>query len=537
MIKSKTYNNKHDIEKVIDGIIENASIVAKTYGYSGHDICIKYNNQNIITNDGVSVANYIYFDDKLKDIGSGLIRGITLNSDLSSNDGTTASAIIAKDIMISLKPYLLTNKSKKISNILDVKKGINLAFDDVKNTLLESKINLNIENNTDLYNVAYTSTRDEKLSKTLSEAFTKIGKDGRVLYKEHDGNDVDIEYKTGFNLDYGYETTMLPNVSTTPHILIFDERINSKEVIVKVSTLLMNAKQTNLVIFAKGGIADVVMQQIIQLQQSTQINLNISAVKIEGSDKRTTRLMKDLSIITNATIMNNSNINNITLDNLGKAKNINISEKSTTIVDGDKNIDKYDKLLDELQVALDNNRSDEDINSIQKRIANLKGLVAIIKIGGLSRERINNYKDKIKDAVGSMKNAIDKGIVPGGGIALLNSYKKLRYNESNTIKINNLNKDEMIGYNLVINSLLAPVKQILNNSYENNKKTYKQIVNNNKYNIGYDSKTRMIINDVFSKGIIDPYITIVNSLENAIDLCSLFVNLDGFIIVDNEVME
>lgn len=530
MAKSKIFTDKQSLGKVISGIKENASLVAKTYGYTGHDVCIKYNGRNYISNDGVTVSNNIIFEDELKDLGSSLVRNITLNSDLVSNDGTTASAILSKAIIEELEKYLLIPRyRKKITNWLDVKAGMQDAVNEVVKLLTANKKNIKIKEK-DLYNVAYTATRDETLSKILCSVFLKIGKDGRVLFKEQEGNSIDVEYKNGFNIDVGYSTTLLPNVLIEPKILVYDERINSSEIMkLIIGKVVQECQSKNLVIFAKDGVSELVMQQLIQIQQSPQIDLNINVVSITGTDNTTSKIIEDIAKVTGADIMNNGTITNLLPKNFGSSKNVNINHKQTTIVGGNSRDKDFQKHLEDLEKKFNNNRNDDEKEQIQKRIANLKGQVAIIKIGGLSRERIENYKDKIKDAIGSMKNAIDNGVVAGGGTALLDIYRRLHL-----IDYTEGSQEFQIGYKIIVNSLKAPFNQILKNSYETKiPRDFYRI----KYNgYGYNAKTRMITEHLFTEGIIDPYNTVVNSLKNALDICSLFVNLDGFILVQSEVL-
>ena len=292
---------------------------------------------------------------------------------------------------------------------------------------------------------------------------------------------------------------------------------------------MQECQSKNLVIFAKDGVSELVMQQLIQIQQSPQIDLNINVVSITGTDNTTSKIIEDIAKVTGADIMNNGTITNLLPKNFGSSKNVNINHKQTTIVGGNSRDKDFQKHLEDLEKKFNNNRNDDEKEQIQKRIANLKGQVAIIKIGGLSRERIENYKDKIKDAIGSMKNAIDNGVVAGGGTALLDIYRRLHL-----IDYTEGSQEFQIGYKIIVNSLKAPFNQILKNSYETKiPRDFYRI----KYNgYGYNAKTRMITEHLFTEGIIDPYNTVVNSLKNALDICSLFVNLDGFILVQSEVL-
>ena len=537
MAKARIYQDKQSLEKVISGIKKNAEVVAKTYGYTGREICIRYNDMNFITNDGVTVSNNIFFEDELEDLGSSFIRNITRNSDLSSSDGTTASAILSKSMIDYLSKYLFNKKT--INNWLNVKDGMFDAYNAVVNIVEANKKKIKF-NKKNIYSIAYTSTRDKELSEVLAQVFVKIGKQGKVLYKEAEGKSLDVEYKSGFNIDYGYSTTMLPNIFTNPKVMIFDERLNSVEIIKLVLNVAIEKQITDIVFFVKEGMADLVMQQLVKIVQSPNINLNIGVVNITGSKEATERIIEDLSIITNATILNNGTISNFKSDNLGEARNINIGLKQTTIVDGKIDTEKFAKHLKELETKYKNNRSDGDKTQLEKRIANLKGQVAIINVGGFSRERIENYKDKIKDAVGSINNALENGVVIGGGVALLDVYRLTKLNSEFNEEIVNKGKEYQIGYNAVIQSLKSPFEQILENSYATdiiNRKNSYEVYSMQGFNMGFNAITRQLSENLFKEGIIDPYNTVINSLRNALDICSLFANLDGFIIVNSEVLE
>jgi len=534
MAKSKVFKEKAAVNKIIDGIIENAEIVSKTFGYNGKDILINRDGNTIITNDGVFVSNHIFLDDELEDLGSSLIRNITLNSDLISGDGTTSSAIITKGIVSRMKKILNKNNVDNLelkNGMLEAQKVVNNYFEKYRNKITKN----------DYYNVAFTTTRNEEISTLVSEVFEKIGSKGKVLFKESDAQGLSVEYQNGFTLEYGYETTMLPNILDNSLVALFKERINSVPVFQEIIKEAMLKEEKNLLIIVKDGIADAVMQVAIAVQQSKDIDLNLSIVKISGSEKIVDRLFKDVSIITSSKIIDNSF--NYKEPFLGFVKKVTITDKQTTLVDGNINKKELKKHIENLTKTMVENRSESEKEDIRKRIGNLQGLVAIIKIGALSREKIGNYKDKIKDVVNSLRNAIDDGVVAGGGSVLFTISDEIKSKE----KIKDKNKDFIRGYSIVLDSLKEPLKQIIYNSgYSENKSKniLKEISNVNKFKIekntyslsGFDAKDRAISN-LYEKGILDPYTTIINSFNNAIEISSMIATLDCAVVTRTEVFK
>lgn len=548
MAKAKIFNDKKTVETIIDGIIENADIVAQTYGYNGKDMLVNRDGNTIITNDGVFVSNHIFFDDQLKDLGSSLIRNITFNSDLSSGDGTTSSAIITRGIVKRLKKVL----KKKNINTLNLKNGILAAQERVNE---EFKTYCKKAQSKDYYNIAFTATRNEEISNLITDIFKKIGSKGKVLFKETDAQGLSVEYQSGFTFDFGYNTNMLPNLLDDCSIVLFKERINSVPVLQEIVKATLSQQKKNLLLIVKDGVADIVMQTALAIQQSKDIDLNINIVKITGAEKIIDRLLKDLSVITSAKIIDNSSIqeNNY----LGYSKKVTITEKQTTLVDSKVNKKEYDKHISNLEKTMIENRSENDKEDIRKRIGNLQGMVAIINIGALSREKVGNYKDKIKDVVNSLRNAIDTGVVPGGGSTLFNISCKIEEKGN----ILNKSKDFNIGFNIVIEAIQEPIKQILINSQlspKQQKSTLKFIKertlkpsNNCTFSydfvndetsvldngvVGYNAKSNKVENLAFN-GVLDPYTTIINSFNNAIEIASMITTLNCAIITKTEVFK
>lgn len=530
MAKAKIFKDEKTVTTIIDGIIESADIVAQTYGYNGKDVLVNRDGNTIITNDGVFVSNHIFFDDQLKDLGSSLIRNITFNSDLSSGDGTTSSAIITRGIVKQLKNVL----NRKNVNTLELKKGILAAQEKVNEVFNSYCFKIKPK---DYYNVAFTATRNEEISHLITEVFTKIGSKGKVLFKETDAQGLSVEYQNGFTFDYGYNTNMLPNLLDDCSIVIFRERINSVPVLQEIVKAALSQQKKNLLLIVKDGVADIVMQTALAIQQSKDIDLNLNIIRVTGAETIVDRLLKDLSIVTNAKIIDSSLMQEN--DFLGYSKKVTITEKQTTLVDSTVNKKEYEKHIKTLEKTMIENRSENDRESIRKRIGNLQGLVAIINIGALSREKIGNYKDKIKDVVSSLRNAIDTGVVPGGGSTLFDISMKIKYKG----EILNKSKDFKTGFNIVVDAIQEPLKQILINSQlsiKQQKGTLRFI--KNKQNdldyvvLGYNAQTNSVGNLAIN-GILDPYITIINSFNNAIEIASMITTLNCAVITKTEVFE
>ena len=500
-----------------DGIKEVTDAIKVTLGPRGKNVIIRNDNgKSIITKDGITVASAIDFDDEYKSIGVELIRDISESANDISGDGSSTSAIIGAEIINEG-----LNLLKSGHNPIDVKEGIENA---IKETIENLKIQVReIKGQPDrVLEVAMISTNgDAELSELVASVQNKVGLDGIVSVEKAPGFTTYTSIEEGFTYDQGYMADDFINNNgamtveyDNPIIFIADELIKNWGDVLPIVNYAAQEKRPLVLL------GDDIHDNVIEMLVVNKLHgLDVVALKTPGFESYSTPMAGDLAKFVGAHVLNIKDGMQFTPDMLGSAKKIIIKRESTTIIGGAGNKDEVTILIKDLkeQLTLDT-VSDFDKDIIKERIARLKGVVAEIKVGGQTDIERKERRDRVHDALGATRSAMEGGIIPGGGIALLKASKTI---DLDIIK----NKDTKLGAEIVKNAMLAPFKQIVKNSETGDDKAILDKVYNNKKDFGFNAKTREFCY-MFDAGIIDPFKVTMIALEKASSIASLFLMTD-----------
>jgi chaperonin GroEL len=512
-------------KKLISGINQLADAVTTTLGPNGRNVIIQQGNGNPqSTKDGVSVAKSIELEDKIENVGAQMLKQAAIKTAEQAGDGTTTSTLLAREIVNAASKY-----SDKGHNIIDIKKGIDKCAKAHIETL--RKMSQDISNEEQLKQIATISANnDPEIGNLIATAFEKVGREGVIAIEESKTHETTLEVVEGMMFDRGYKSPyfVTDNNSMTcqlddPYILMYDGRITS---IKEVLPILEGISQQNksLLIVAEDIEGEALAAMIVNKMRGI---LKCCAVKAPDFGDRRTMILEDMATLTGGIVISKQKgmkLDKITLDMLGKSRGVTITKDETTIVDGNGNENAIMARLEEIKSQIEKAESTYAREQLQQRLAKLAGGVAIINVGGHTEAEMKERKDRVDDALHATKAAIEEGIIPGGGLALLHS----AYNTSCETK----NYDEELGCNIMKSVLQKPFEQILINAgLEDEVHSIKySILGQESKNVGYDIKASSLIN-LFEAGIIDPTKVTRCALENAVSVAGTIL-ITECVVVD-----
>ena len=519
-------------KSLLNGVNKLVDTVQVTLGPRGRNVIFKTPfGEPQITKDGVTVAKYVDLEDNIEDLGAQLIRNIANNTNLVAGDGTTTSAILARAIYSEGCKCLLGG-----INPMGLRKGIKLAVFDITKTLGE--ISKPVESFDEVFQVAtISSNNDFEIGELLANGFKEVGNDGIITIK--DGNTLknSLEILKGMQWEQGYTSqTFITDYDTlssdgspskiileNPLILISEVNISKAEEIVGLLEKVRNVGRSLLIVAPK--VEEEALQTI--LLNRKRGGLNVCYVKAPYFKKQQKDFLEDLSIYLKGKVYHgkdyDESLDNFKLSFLGKAKSVEISKDSTIILEGKGAKHDIDERLYDIDFDLSNCTSEKDRHFLIDRKARLSGGVAVIKVGGHSSIEVSEKKDRIIDALNATKAAMEEGIVPGGGCALLWA--------SRNISVNNLAFDEMQGVRIVKEACKVPAKTIANNAGVDGGFIVSEIMKNNSLKIGYNARTGMIT-DMYKDGVIDPTKVVRLTIKDASSISSIMTTTE-VILHDN----
>ena len=506
---SKVINYGDDSrKKLIKGINQLADAVVVTLGPNGRNVVIQH-DQGVpqSTKDGVTVAKSIELEDPLENVGAQMLKQAAIKTAEQAGDGTTTSTLLAQEIVNAASRY-----SDKGHNIIEIKRGIDKCVKSHVNYLRE--LSQDISSEDQLRQVATISANnDPEVGELIATAMEKVGRDGVVTIEESRTGETYLETVEGLQFDRGYKSpyfvtnndTMSTNLKDTA-ILFYNGRITTvKDLLPLLENLSSQGK--SLLIVAEDIDGEALATLIVNKMRGT---LNVCAVKAPDFGERRTLIMNDMATLTGGVVVDKDKgmkLDKFDLKWLGECRTATITKESTTIVDGAGEEEAIEKLCSSLQTQIENSTSPFETEQLQKRLAKMTGGVAVVHVGGNTETEMREKKDRVDDALQATKAAIEEGIIPGGGIALLRSSMDA------TCKMDN--DDQKIGCNIMFNALRKPFLQILLNAGREDvhsiEHTVQQTINKN---IGYNIKTGKY-EDFLEAGIIDPTKVTRCALENA----------------------
>ncbi len=495
-------------KKLVDGVNQLADAVVATLGPNGRNVVIQ-NEQGVpqSTKDGVTVAKAIELEGTVENTGAQMVKQAAIKTAEQAGDGTTTSTLLAREIVNAGMRY-----SDKGHNVVEIKRGIDKCVKAHVDALREMSQDISSEDQ--LRQVATISANnDEEVGELIATAMEKVGRDGVVTIEESRTGETYLETVEGLQFDRGYKSpyfvtnndTMSTNLKDTA-ILFYNGRIATvKDLLPLLENLSQQAK--SLLIVAEDIDGEALATLVVNKMRGI---LNVCAVKAPDFGDRRTLLMNDMATLTGGQVVDKDKgmkLEKFDLNWLGECRSVNITKEQTTIVDGAGTEEDIERLCNEIQSQIENSTSPFEVEKLQERLAKLTGGVAVVHVGGNTETEMRERKDRVDDALQATKAAIEEGIIPGGGVALLRS--------SEDVTCKTTNNDQKIGCDIMSSALRQPFKQILTNAgLDDSPRIEFSTTSAENRNIGYNIKTGKF-EDFLKAGIIDPTKVTRCALENA----------------------
>jgi chaperonin GroEL len=508
-------------EKMLRGVDILADAVKVTLGPKGRNVIIdKSFGAPRITKDGVSVAKEIELEDKFENMGAQMVREVASKTSDIAGDGTTTATVLAQAIVKEGAKAVTSGM-----NPMDLKRGIDLA---VVAIVAELKANArNISNNSEIAQVGTISANgDAEIGRFLAEAMEKVGNDGVITVEEAKTAETELEVVEGMQFDRGYLSPyFVTNADKMrvefedPYILIHEKKLSNLQSMLPVLEAVVQSGKP-LLIIAEDVEGEALATLVVNKLRG---GLKIAAVKAPGFGDRRKAMLEDIAILTGGTVISEDlgiKLESVTLDMLGRAKKVSISKENTTIVDGSGAKSDIEGRVAQIKAQIEETTSDYDREKLQERLAKLAGGVAVIRVGGSTEVEVKEKKDRIDDALNATRAAVQEGIVPGGGVALLRSSVK--------ITSKGINDDQEAGVNIVRRALQAPARQIAENAGDEASIVVGKILDKDQDNWGYNAQTGEY-GDMIGMGIIDPVKVVRTALQDAASVASLLITTEAMI--------
>lgn len=507
-------------KKLKTGVDKLARAVVTTLGPRGKNVAIdKKWGAPTVLHDGVSVAKEIELEDPFENMGAQLVKEASEKTNDAAGDGTTTATLLAQQIVDGGMKAVAAG-----SNPMFMKRGIDKAVDAVTQELKKQSKTIK---ESDWENVATVSAQNSQIGQTIAAAIKKVGKNGLVEVEDGRGLEIEIEVKEGMSFDKGYaspyfvtDSTNMEAVSEDPYILITDKKITAiSELLPFLESLYKVSK--NLVIIADDIEGEALATLILNKLKGS---FNLLAVKAPGFGDRRKELLDDLAVLTGATVISEDTgrkLDSATIEDCGRADRLVANKDETRIIGGRGQKSALKNRIAQLQTQISKTTSEFDREKLEERLAKLSGGVAVINVGAASETEMNELKERVKDAVGATKAAIEEGIVPGGGVALLKSAKVLS-------KLEAENEDEKVGIKIVRDALSQPLRWLAKNSGAEEGWVVKQVEESKDNNFGFNAIT-LEFGDMVNLGIIDPVKVTRAALQNAASVASMILTTEALV--------
>ena len=506
--------------KLVAGVNKLAKAVVTTLGPKGRNVAIdKKWGAPTVLHDGVSVAKEVELSDPFENMGAQLVKEAASKTNDIAGDGTTTATLLAQKIVVSGMKNITAG-----ANPMQMKRGIDKAVSAIVTELGKIKKDLS---ESDWEAVATISAQNPEIGKKIAEALKSVGRDGVVTVEESKGMEFEIEKKEGMQFDKGYASayfaTDAGNMDATienPYILITDQKISA------ISDMLPFLENTmkvskNIVIIADDIEGEALATLVVNKMRGT---FNVLAVKAPAFGDRRKAILQDIAILTGGTLVSEDTgrkLDSVTVEDLGRADRVWSDKDNTQIIGGQGNKTALKARLTQIRNECDKATSEFDKEKLAERIAKLSGGVAVIKVGAATEVELNELKERVKDAVGATKAAIDEGIVPGGGVALIRA----------RVVLDNLkgdNTDEDLGIKIVRESLSEPLRWLAQNSGVDAGWVVKKVEDSSKVSFGFNALT-LEFEDMIKAGILDPVKVTRSALQNAASVASMILTTECLI--------
>jgi chaperonin GroEL len=509
-------------ERMLRGVDILANAVKVTLGPKGRNVVIEKSfGAPRVTKDGVTVAKEVELEDKFENMGAQMLREVASKTSDLAGDGTTTATVLAQAIVREGAKSVAAG-----SNPMDLKRGVELAVNAVVEEL-KAKAK-KVTSNDEIAQVGTISANgDKEVGKIIAQAMKRVGNEGVITVEEAKSLETELEVVEGMQFDRGYVSPyfitnadkMLVELED-PYILIHEKKLSGLQPMLPLLEAVVQSAKPLLIIAEEvegEALATLVVNKL-------RGGLKVAAVKAPGFGDRRKAMLEDIAILTGGQVISEDlgiKLENVTLNMLGRAKKVTIDKDNTTIVDGAGKKADITARVNQIKAQIEETTSDYDREKLQERQAKLAGGVAVIKVGGATEVEVKERKDRVDDALHATRAAVEEGIVPGGGVALLRAVNALD-------NLKTENEDQKIGIAIVRKALHVPARQIVQNAGEDGSVVVGKIVDNAKYTFGYNAQTGEY-GDLVNEGVIDPTKVVRCALQDAASIAGLLITTEAMV--------
>ncbi len=509
-------------DKMLRGVDILANAVKVTLGPKGRNVILdKSYGAPRITKDGVSVAKEIELEDKFENMGAQMVREVASKTSDIAGDGTTTATVLAQSIIREGAKLVAAGM-----NPMDLKRGIDLAVAEAVSDL--KRRSKKIKTSEEIAQVGAIAANGEKMiGDKIAEAMQKVGNEGVITVEESKALEFELETVEGMQFDRGYLSPyfitnaekMMADLDD-PYILLHEKKLSNLQALLPLLEAVVQSARP-LLIVAEDVEGEALATLVVNKLRG---GLKVAAVKAPGFGDRRKAMLEDIAILTGGQVVSEDlgiKLENVTLAMLGHAKKVTISKENTTIVDGAGKKKEIEGRIGQIKAQIADTTSDYDKEKLQERLAKLAGGVAIIRVGGATEIEVKERKDRVDDALHATRAAVEEGIVPGGGVALLRAKKAVD-------KLKSDSADIQAGINIVLRALESPIRQIVDNAGVEGSIVVSKVMESKSETYGFDAQTERYV-DMVVAGIIDPTKVVRTALQDAASVAGLLVTTEAMV--------
>ncbi|RTL89758.1 chaperonin GroEL [Ancylobacter rudongensis] len=509
-------------ERMLRGVDILANAVKVTLGPKGRNVVIEKSfGAPRITKDGVTVAKEIELEDKFENLGAQLVREVASKTNDLAGDGTTTATVLAQSIVREGAKFVAAGM-----NPMDLKRGVDLAVAEaIKDIEKRAK---KVKNTDEVAQVGTISANgDASIGEMIAGAMQRVGNEGVITVEEAKTAETELDVVEGMQFDRGYLSPyFITNAEKMtvdledPYMLIFDKKLSGLQAILPVLEAVVQSGKP-LLIVAEDVEGEALATLVVNKLRG---GLKVAAVKAPGFGDRRKAMLEDIAILTGGQVISEElgiKLESVNLTMLGRAKKVIIEKEKTTVIDGAGKKKDIEGRVAQIKAQIEETSSDYDREKLQERLAKLAGGVAVIRVGGATEVEVKEKKDRVDDALNATRAAVQEGIVPGGGIALLRAKKAVE-------KLTSDNPDIQAGIKIVLRALEAPIRQIAENSGVEGSIVVGKVLESKDPNFGFNAQTEQFV-DMIASGIVDPAKVVRTALQDAASVAGLLITTEAMI--------
>ncbi len=511
-----------------EGIDVLADVLKSTLGPRGRNVIVdKKFGPPQVNSDGVTIAKEIDLEDPFSNMGAQLLKEVSKKTNDDAGDGTTTSTVLAQAIIAEGFKNVTAG-----ADPMAIKRGMELAMASVRESIASQSTP--VDSKEQIESVAILSSHDDEMGTLISDVMDKVGKDGVITVDESKSLSYETEFVEGMQIDRGYLSPYFVNASerqeavlNDPYVLITSQKISAISDLLPVLEKVLQTNK-NILVIAEDVEGEALATLVVNKLRGT---LNVAAVKAPGFGDRRKAMLEDIAVLTGGTVISEEigrKLDTVTLDDLGKCKQVVVNKDETTFVDGAGSADALAGRKAEIEAQIGDTSSDYDREKLQERLAKLSGGVAILKVGAATEIEMKEKKQRMEDALSATRAAVEEGIVPGGGTVLIKASEGLGSVKSD-------NGDEQTGINVLKTALLAPIRVIAANSGYEGAVILAKVSESTEKNFGFDAH-KGEYGDMVAMGIVDPAKVTRAAVENAVSVAGMILTTEALISEKDEAM-